>query len=119
LKYQKNIEKNLIMNLKPFSTRENKKTYKLTQFTEMDVNVTMLIEIDKDYTKHHYFKFGVITSENNFYWFFEGSITLNDRKKAIEVFYQLQKYCSENNIGKPFLMKVKKYRNNYKPKKNK
>jgi hypothetical protein len=106
------------MKLKPFSARENKKAYKLTEFTEMNVTVTLLIEADKDYSNHAYFKFGVITPENDFFWFFDGAVTLNDRKKAIEVFYQLQQYCKQNNIGKPFLIKVKKYRNNYNSKKN-
>lgn len=98
------------MELKPFTSQQNKKTYKWSSFNEMDVTINILSEIGKNHAQKGYFKFGLKSSEDEMFWFFNGAATLNDRVKMIEVFKQLLLYCRENNIGVPFVMKVQRFR---------
>jgi len=98
------------MELKPFTSQQNKKTYKWSSFSEMGVTINILSEVGKNHTQKGYFKFGLKSPEDEMFWFFNSAATLNDRMQMIEVFKQLLLYCHQNKIGTPFVMKVQRFR---------
>lgn len=102
------------MELTPFTNLQLDRTYKLVSFMELGVKVNLLKDVQIDELQFGYFRFGVIKPDGEMNWFFGGAATVNDRFKAIEVLKSLQDYCFKNNIGTPFLMKVKRFRESYK-----
>lgn len=102
------------MELTPFTSTQLDKTYKWVSFMELDVKINLLKDTQINELQFGYFRFGLKTNDGEMFWFFKGSATVNDRFKAIEVLKSLHHYCQTNNIGEPFFMKVKRFRNSYK-----
>jgi len=98
------------MNLKttPFNDFENKKSYELSTFNELGMNINILNEVAK-YNKipsGNFYKFGVII-DNNYHWYFNSIAVADSREKMREIFSAiLQVNAGTNN--KPFIFKVKR-----------
>jgi hypothetical protein len=99
------------MNLKtiPFSEQENKKTYKLLSFNELNLKINILNEITTSSRKipsGNNYKFGVII-QNNFYWYFNGNSVAKDRDKMRLIYSALLEVNKETG-NTPFIFKIKK-----------
>lgn len=98
------------MNLKttPFTDFENKKSYEISSFTELGININILNEISQ-YQKNpsgNFYKFGVIIN-NNFNWYFNGVSVADSREKMREIYTAILQVNSGTD-KKPFIYKVKK-----------
>ena len=94
------------LTLTPFSDKEHSQDYNTNTFIERGVAFTILR--NANYFKPHSgnkYMFGVVNSDYEFFWFFNGKAIVKGRLKAIETFKALKIYCKENNIGEPFAHK--------------
>lgn len=98
------------LELTPFNKREIKKNWKLDIFPELGKKITFLSEENVDNSKCSFYCFGVKKNNDTWFWFFNKTAVLNERTKAIEVHNELVNYCTANNLGIPFIYKVKKYK---------
>jgi hypothetical protein len=96
------------MNLKliPFTELEKKKTYKLTQFIELGIQMAMLNEITNfnKIPSGNYYKFGLLL-DNEYYWYFNSVAVADSRDKMREIYSALLQVKKE---GVPFIYKMKK-----------
>ena len=98
------------MNLKTthFTEFENKKSYSISTFNELGMDINILNEITQ-YNKipsGNFYKFGVIVN-GEYNWYFEGIAVANSRNKMREIYSGiLQINSGTDNI--PFIYKVKK-----------
>jgi hypothetical protein len=99
------------MNLKtiPFSEQENKISYKLLSFNELNLTINILNEITTNSRKipsGKNYKFGVIVN-NNYYWYFNGNSVAKDRDK-MRLIYSALLEVNKNTKNIPFIFKIKK-----------
>ena len=98
------------MNLKttPFTDYESKKSYEISSFTELGMQINILNETTQ-YQKNpsgNFYKFGVIIN-NDFNWYFNGVSVADSREKMREIYSAILQV----NLGtenKPFIYKVKR-----------
>jgi hypothetical protein len=98
------------MNLKttPFTDYESKKSYELSSFTELGLDINILNEITQ-YQKNpsgNFYKFGVII-DDNFNWYFNGVSVADSREKMREIYTAIVQVNSGTK-NKPFIYKVKR-----------
>lgn len=98
------------MNLKttPFTDYESKKSYELSSFTELGIDINILNEITQ-YQKNpsgNFYKFGVII-DGNFNWYFNGVSVADSREKMREIYTAIVQVNSGTK-NKPFIYKVKR-----------
>jgi hypothetical protein len=105
------------MNLQttPFSNQEIKKTYEISTFQELGVNINVLNDISENGRKlssGNCYKFGVII-DGKYFWYFNGDPVKKiqdqrvDRTKMREIYSILLEVNKDtNNI--PFTFKVKR-----------
>jgi hypothetical protein len=98
------------MNLKttPFTDYESKKSYELSSFTELGIDINILNEITQ-YQKNpsgNFYKFGVII-DDNFNWYFNGVSVADSREKMREIYTAIVQVNSGTK-NKPFIYKVKR-----------
>ncbi len=91
--------------LTPFSAEENSMDYTLTPFKENNMFFTILAEVEDVIHRFDEYRFGVLTTDNKYFWFFNGKAVAPDRDKAIVAFQELKEYCHINNVGTPFAYK--------------
>ena len=90
----------------PFSDSEKKISWTIEKFKERGKDFAILVESDNDeIPKTDAYRFGCISEGGLMSWFFNGIATTKSRLKAIEVYNELQKYCSDNSKGFAFAYK--------------
>ena len=99
------------MNLKtiPFSEQENKISYKLLSFNELNLKINILNEItisSRKIPSGNNYKFGVIIN-NHYYWYFNGNPVAKDRDK-MRLIYSALLEVNKNTENIPFIFKIKK-----------
>ena len=98
------------MNLKttPFTDYETKKTYSISSFTELDMDINILNETTH-YQKNpsgNFYKFGVIINDD-YNWYFNGVSVADSREKMREIYSAILQVNLETE-NKPFIYKVKR-----------
>jgi hypothetical protein len=97
------------MNLKTteFSEEEKQKKFKLTNFSEMGMDIFILNELDNFHKipSGNFYKFGVF-KDGKYYWYWYGKPVADSRNKMYEIYNALNKIKKDNEI--PFIYKVKK-----------
>jgi hypothetical protein len=95
--------------LLPFTKYESKHDYSTITFNERGVDFTILRNsVHNRPQSGNLYKFGLIDTNGNYYWFFNGKALIKGRIKALETFNALKQYCYANKLGKPFAYKVVK-----------
>jgi hypothetical protein len=95
--------------LTPFCSQEMQKEYETHSFKERGVNFVILKEANTHRIQSgNYYKFGLVDTHYNFYWFFMGLPCVKGRLKALNVYKKLSEYCEAKEIGTPFAYKVGK-----------
>jgi hypothetical protein len=98
------------MNLKttPFTSFENKKSYQLTTFQELGMDINILNEL-AHYHKipsGNFYKFGVII-DDEYNWYFNGIAVADSRQKMREIYSAILQ-VNRGTTNVPFIYKVKK-----------
>jgi hypothetical protein len=99
------------MNLKttPFSEEEKTKTYQISTFNELGLEINMLNEITSNSRKipsGNNYRFGIIKN-GNYYWYFNGNSVANDRSKMRQIYSGLLE-VNKKNENITFIFKVKR-----------
>lgn len=92
----------------PFNKKEknNIAQLHLEKFIEREKPFYILSEKDVDFLPvRDNYRFGLIDNNGNYYWFFNGTASVNNREKAIEAFNALLDYCTTEKLGTPFAYK--------------
>lgn len=93
----------------PFSRKYAVRKYKYLEFTERGHRMAFLHPVkankSNSFNSKVDYKFGVISDDNKYYWFFLGKTVTKDRVEALEIYNALYMYCKKENIGKPFAFK--------------
>ncbi len=93
--------------LTPFTPFERKKKYILNCFTEQEKPFAFLRDASvKKITTGNKYKFGCVSEEGEYFWFFNKKVVCNSRSKALEIYTALLSYCEKQKIGKPFTFKA-------------
>lgn len=96
----------MTFSLTKFTKREASKDYKYIEFIERGLPLAVLIKGKRGkLSSKTSYKFGMITDNNELYWFFKGNSVVKERKTAHKYYMALKMYCDKNNLGKPFLFK--------------
>jgi len=97
------------MNLKttPFTSFDNKKSYELSTFQELGMDINILNEVSQYHKipSGNFYKFGVIINDE-FNWYFNGIAVADSRQKMREIYGAILQ-VNQGTKNKPFIYKVK------------
>jgi hypothetical protein len=98
------------MNLKttPFSDYENNKSYDMSSFNELGMDINILNEVTQ-YNKipsGNFYKFGVIINEQ-YNWYFNGIAVADSRQKMREIYSAILQ-VNAGTLNQTFIYKVKR-----------
>lgn len=97
------------LKLIPFSDKEMESEYSTTTFNERGIEFTLLRNVSNQKpSSGNIYKFGVVSDDYEFFWFFGGKPIIKGRIKALETYYALSIYCKKRSVGTPFAYKVNK-----------